>query len=217
MRMAASFGLIFLFALVLPAQEERFAKWEKSIAAFEERDQKEPPPKDAFLFVGSSSIRMWDLPKSFPGLPLINRGFGGSHIIDSVHFAKRIVTKHQPKLVLLYAGDNDLGSGKSPEQVLADFQAFVKAVHAELPKTRIAFLCIKPSIARWKLIDKVRQANQLIADFCKKDERLVYIDVSKGMLGDDGTPRPELFIKDGLHLSPAGYQLWTETVRPYLK
>jgi lysophospholipase L1-like esterase len=210
-------GLLALPVGLWGQQEGRFAQWEKAIAAYEEQDKKNPPPKDAFLFVGSSSIRIWDLPKSFPDLPVINRGFGGSQIIDSAHFAARLVNKHQPKMVLLYAGDNDIAGGKSPDQVLADFQAFVKAVRADLPKTPIAYLCIKPSIARWKLIDKVRQANKLIEEECKKGQQLIYIDVSKGMLGDDGMPKAELFIKDGLHLGPEGYKLWTATVRPYLK
>src|SRR5262245_32564670 len=101
-------GLLGLPAGLWGQQEGRFAQWEKAIAAYEEQDKKNPPPKDAFLFVGSSSIRIWDLPKSFPDLPVINRGFGGSHIIDSAHFAARLVNKHQPKMVLLYAGDNNI-------------------------------------------------------------------------------------------------------------
>src|SRR5262245_12586451 len=129
---------------------ERFARWEKAIAAFEEQDRKQPPPRNAYLFAGSSSIRLWNLPRSFPDLEVINRGFGGSQIADTVHFAPRIILKHQPRMVLLYAGDNDLAAGRTPEQVLADFKALVQVVHKELPKTRVAFLSIKPSLARWK-------------------------------------------------------------------
>jgi lysophospholipase L1-like esterase len=220
-RVVASLGVLaaaWWFVSQDWAQDKpNFERWEKSIVAFEKQDQEKPPPKNAILFAGSSSIRLWNLARSFPGMELINRGFGGSQIIDSAHFAPRIITKAQPRLVVLYAGDNDLAAGKTPEQVLADFQAFVQTIHKELPKTRIAFLSIKPSLNRWKLIERQRKANELIEAFCRKDERLVYIDVSKAMLGEDGKPRPELFVKDGLHLSEKGYEVWAGIVKPYLK
>ena len=139
--------------------EDKPSRWEKEVAAFEKQDAAKPPPKGGVVFVGSSSIRMWKLEKSFPGSDVLNRGFGGSQIIDSVELAPRLVLKYQPRLVVFYAGDNDIGGGKSPEKVLADFTAFVEVVHKELPKTRIAFIAIKPSVARWKLVEKVKQAN----------------------------------------------------------
>jgi lysophospholipase L1-like esterase len=194
-----------------------FTRWEKDIAAFEQRDREKPPAEGGVVFVGSSSIRGWDLSKSFPGGDVINRGFGGSELADSVHFAPRIVLKYKPRLVVLYAGDNDLAAGKSPERVLADFRAFVEVVEQGQPGTRIAYLSIKPSIKRWKLIDKIREANSLIKAACEKDERLQYVDVATPMLGKDGQPRPELFAKDGLHLNAEGYQLWASIVKPYLK
>jgi lysophospholipase L1-like esterase len=193
------------------------SRWEKAVAAFEKQDREKPPPQNAIVFVGSSSIRLWDLSKSFPGQGAINRGFGGSHLSDAVHFAPRLVLKHKPRLVVLYAGDNDIAAGKSPEQVAADFRAFVKAVHQELPQTRVAFLSIKPSVRRWPLWDKMQRANALIAEYCKQDKRLLYIDVGKPLLGQDGKPRPELFAKDGLHLNAEGYALWAAAVKPHLK
>lgn len=196
---------------------ERFARWEKAIAAFEDQDRKQPPPQNAYLFVGSSSIRLWDLPRSFPDWPVLNRGFGGSQIADSVHFAPRLILKHKPRMVLLYAGDNDIAAKRTPEQVLADFQALAAAVHKELPTTVVAFLSIKPSLARWKLWDQIRGANALVKAFCRSDRRLLYIDVGTAMLGADGTPRPELFVKDGLHLSAAGYALWAALVQADLR
>src|SRR5262249_13191312 len=161
------------------------------IAAFEEQDRKQPPPKNVYLFVGSSTIRLWDLPRSFPDFDVINRGFGGSQLADTVHFAPRIILKHQPRMVLVYAGDNDIAAGRSHEQVLADFKALVQIIHKELPKTRVAFLSIKPSLARWKLWEQMQKANALVKAFCDEDPRRVYIDMGKRMLEPDGKPRPE--------------------------
>jgi lysophospholipase L1-like esterase len=219
---------LFLIALVVAAPgvvsrksqaEEKtdFARWEKDIAAFEQRDQEKPPPKNAILFAGSSSIRLWDLTKSFPGMETINRGFGGSQLADVVHFAPRIVLPYQPRRIVLYAGDNDIAVGKTPEQVHADFQAFDRAVHEKLPKIRIVYISIKPSLRRWHLIDKIRKANALIEAECKKSDRLVYLDVVAPMLGKDGKPRPELFADDGLHLNAKGYALWAELLKPHLE
>ena len=198
-------------------ENNAFSKWEKAIAAFEKQDAEKPPPANAILFVGSSSIRLWNLSKSFPDMEAINRGFGGSQLADSVHFAPRIILKHRPRMVVLYSGDNDLAFGKMPEQVAADFQAFVKAIHQDLPQTRIAFISVKPSLARWRLVDKIQQINALIKASCQGDERLVYVDVFQAMLGEDGKPRRELFAPDGLHLNEKGYQLWATVLKPYLK
>jgi len=199
------------------ADDKAFEKWEKDIAAFEKQDKEKPPPQNGVVFVGSSSIRRWDLGKSFEAKDYVNRGFGGSQLADSVHFADRLVLKHKPRTVVLYAGDNDLAAGKKPEQVADDFKEFVKAVHKELPKTKIIYITIKPSIARWKLIDNIRKTNGLIEAQCKTDERLAYVGVEKPMLGGDGMPRAELFVKDGLHLSDEGYKLWASLLKPHLK
>jgi lysophospholipase L1-like esterase len=192
------------------------SQWANAIRAFEEQDKKSPPPKNAILFVGSSSIRMWNLPRFFPDIRTINRGFGGSQIADSVEFAPRIVIPCRPKIIVFYAGDNDIAAGKLPKTVFKDFKAFVKVVHRRLPDTRIVFISIKPSIKRWPLVEKMREANKLIRTFIEADKRLVYVDVDKPMLGVDGKPRSELFVADGLHLSDAGYRLWTSLVLPHL-
>jgi len=155
--------------------------------------------------------------KSFPDLPVINRGFGGSQVADSVAFAERIVLPYQPKVIVFYAGDNDIASGKSPEQVATDFGLFTAKVHKALPETRIVVLSIKPCMSRWKLVDKVRQANDLIRAQTEKDPHVVFVDVDKPSLGPDGKPRPELFRPDKLHLNDEGYKLWTSLVLPHLK
>ncbi len=193
------------------------SRWESTIRAFEEQDRKSPPPEDAVLFLGSSSIRGWDLPKYFPGIKAINRGFGGSHISDSVEFASRIVIPYKPRVIVFYASDNDIAAGKSPETVLEDFKAFVRTIHESLPDTQIVFISIKPSIQRWRLVGDMRKANKHIQAFTEADERLRYVDIDQPMIGKDGKPRPELFVDDGLHLNAAGYKLWTSLVLPHLR
>jgi lysophospholipase L1-like esterase len=197
--------------------EPKTSKWEQKIQQFEERDRQQMPPADGFLFIGSSSIVKWDLKKHFPDLPVINRGFGGSQIADSVQFAERILIPYRPRVVVLYAGDNDIASGKSPEQVLADYQAFVDKVRGALPKTRIVFIAIKPSTKRWNLVEKMREANRRIRAVTDQDSLQEFVDIDRPMIGDDGRPKPELLASDGLHLSEQGYKVWSSLVRPHLK
>lgn len=198
------------------ADDSRFAKWEKSIAAFEEADQKHPPTKGGILFVGSSSIRMWDVQRSFSEQPVVNRGFGGSQIEDSTHFAERIIGRHEPRAIVFYAGDNDIGSGKSAETVASHFEQFVAKVRGKLPETHLFFIAIKPSGSRWKHIETQRAANEKIRAFCERGPKLTFVDVVKPMLGKDGQPREELFLKDKLHMTPAGYKVWNDLLRPQL-
>jgi lysophospholipase L1-like esterase len=191
-------------------------RWKSAIEKLEQADARQSPPRQGILFVGSSSIRRWNLAQDFAGQPVINHGFGGSQIADSTHYADRIVWPLEPRVVVLYAGDNDLASGKSPTQVLQDYRDFVERVRQKLPKTRILFLAIKPSLKRWNLVDRIREANQLVRAEAERDERQEYVDIFAPMLGEDGKPRPELFVEDGLHLSPQGYQLWVQVLRPRL-
>jgi len=202
----------------LPTQTDSGAsRWETEIKSFEASDQTNPPPKGAILFIGSSSFRLWKtLARDFPGHRVINRGFGGSQLADSVAFAGRIVIPYQPRMILLYAGDNDIAVGKTPDQVCSDFKTFVEKVHAALPGTRIAYVSIKPSIARLRLLEKMKAANELIKDYARKQDKLMFIDIFTPMLGPNAEPRKELFISDGLHLNAKGYELWTSVIKPCL-
>jgi lysophospholipase L1-like esterase len=202
----------------VPPAKGAVSKWEKAIAAFEASDRTNPAPKNAILFIGSSSIRLWKtLAKDFPEHRVINRGFGGSQIADSVEFAERIVFPYEPRLIVMYAGGNDLNAKKSPEQVLADFKAFVEKTRAKLPKTRIAFISIAGNPARWAQIEQVRAANKLVADYCKAGDNLGYIDTHSQMLGADGQPLPDIFVADRLHMNEKGYLIWKRVVAPHLK
>lgn len=199
------------------AQPRGPERWESAIQKFEQQDRQAPPEPGGVLFVGSSSIRLWDLKQHFPELNPLNRGFGGSEVADCVHFADRIVLPCRPRTIVLYAGDNDIAGGKTPCEVYADFQKFVDLVHDRLPQTRIVYIAIKPSLKRWSLVHRMRAANALILAACVDDERLEFVDIDTPMIGSDGQPRAELFVEDGLHLSPAGYQLWSRLLAPYLK
>jgi len=210
------FLLLFLVAIQQP-DAERFAKWEKEVAAIEMWLKENPPRPGGVLFVGSSTIRLWDLKKSFPDAGYVNVGFGGSEIRDCTHFVPRLVAPQKPKAIVFYAGDNDIASGRKPEQVLADFTAFAAAVHRDAPTCRIVFLPVKPSIARWAKFEDQRKANTLVKELCRKDERLVYVDIVPVMLGADGKPIAELFVKDGLHMSAAGYEKWSPLVKKALE
>lgn len=191
-----------------------FSKWEAAIAAFEAYDRDHPPAPGGVLFVGSSTIRRWNTAELFPDLRVINRGFGGSEMIDTAHFAKRIVLPYRPRVIVVYAGSNDLARNTTPCQLLADFTALVEQVDRELPETEVVFLSIKPSIKRWPLIHRIRAANALIAALCEERPRLHFLDVHARFLTAEGLPDPAYLEEDGLHLNVAGYRRLTELVRP---
>jgi acetyl esterase/lipase/lysophospholipase L1-like esterase len=194
-----------------------FTNWEKEIARMETEDQTNPPPKNAILFAGSSTIRLWKtLAADFPEAKVISRGFGGSEVVDSTHFAERLIIPHAPKQIFLRAGGNDLWAGKTPAEVLADFQAFVATVHAKLPKTEIVFMAWNNSPSRWPGAARERTLNQLVADFAQGQPHVKFLDLASVSLDANGQPRPELFVSDRLHFNPEGYRLLAERVRPYL-
>ena len=191
--------------------------WVNDMARFEAEDAANPPPAAPIVFTGSSSVRMWDsLASDFPGKPVLNRGFGGSQVRDAVHYADQIAVRYQPRMIVLYSGDNDINAGRSPQQVLSDFRAFVARIRQALPRTPIAYLAIKPSPSRAEQLPLQRQANDLIRAEAARMRDVVFIDIATPMLGADGQPRAELFLGDRLHMNRAGYALWREIVAPYL-
>ena len=211
--------VLAVFASLSLAQTNQhdFGKWEKEIAAYEQSSQTNPPPKHGILFIGSSTIRLWrSLAQDYPGFPVINRGFGGSEIVDSTHFAPRIVFPYEPKAIFFRAGGNDIAAGKSPEAVFEDFKDFETAVHARLPDTDIYFISWAATLARWQNRDKEKRLNDLVKDLASHAPHVKYIETADVALGADGKPRAELFIADKLHLNADGYKLLAERVRPYL-
>ncbi|MBI2515923.1 MAG: hypothetical protein HYV95_03310 [Opitutae bacterium] len=202
--------------LVSPALAKP-ADWAAEIAQLTATDTTHPPARGGIVFVGSSSIRLWStLAQDFPGLPVVNRGFGGSELADSTFYADRIVLAYQPRTVVLYAGENDLWNGKTPEQVAADFRAFRTKLHAALPQARLFYVSIKESPSRARIGEAMRRTNALIAAECATDPRCRFVDVNSAMLDTAGHPRPVLFREDQLHMKPAGYALWVKILTPLL-
>lgn len=211
------FSVMVTTAQEKPKAEDTAARWEKTIRTFEEWDRKNTFPPDAVLFVGSSSIRMWPTRECFEDLAVINRGFGGSQISDVNSFAKRIVLRYKPKVIVFYAGDNDIAAGESARQVFDDYMEFTKLVRQALPNTRIIFISIKPSGSRWSLWPVMNRANKMIKDFSDTDRRLFYFDAATPLLDSESKPNLELFLGDKLHLNSKGYEIWTRLLRPIIK
>lgn len=217
-------GLLLLLALAslvpayLWALDPDPKRWEGTIARFEERDKKSPPPENGVVFTGSSSIALWkDLAKAFPDLKTVNRGFGGSSLPEVNAFVDRIVVPYKPRAVVLFCGGNDMAVyGRTPEQVHEDFKTFVSKVHAKLPDTKIIYLSIHLPPGRVALKDKTIEANALVAKECAANPKLSYVDIHSDMLGADGKPNPDLY-RDPLHPNDKAYDKWAAKLRPLLK
>jgi len=193
------------------------SRWQKDMATFQAIEVTNRPPAGCIVFVGSSSIRLWKtLAKDFPGYPVVNRGFGGSQIADSVEFAEEIITSHQPRQVIIYAGGNDINVGKEPEAVYGDFVALVKKIRAGSPKAKVCYISSAPNPARWAQVEKVRKLNSLVNAYCQR-HNCTFIDVFSRMLGPDGLPKPNIYVEDRLHMNENGYAIWREAVLPCLK
>jgi lysophospholipase L1-like esterase len=210
-------ALVLLFsATIAQPQEVDPARFTEQIKVFEVWDKKNSFQSGAILFVGSSSIRMWATAEAFPDKKIVNRGFGGAHVSDVNFYFDSVVRPYGPSAVFLYAGDNDIGGGKSAERVFEDFEKFVALVEAESTDTRIHYLSIKPSKARWNRWSEMSRANQMIRDMSDERANVTYVDMATVLLNDAGEPR-DVFVEDGLHLNKFGYQLCGEAVSPYLK
>ena len=197
------------------------ARYEAEIESFRQWDTKNSAPADAVLFTGSSTVRLWATADAFPSFPVINRGFGGSQIPEASHYLQDVVLKYRPAVVVFYAGDNDINAGRTPDQIVADYRSFVLRVLESRPDTRIVFMAIKPSPARWDKWPAMREANERVRAYGDgyNSERsggplLFFADVASPMLTPDGQTQAHLYVEDGLHLSEAGYDMWTKVLAP---
>lgn len=195
--------------------EEYEHQYEREIELFEEIEAESASAKGGIVFTGSSSIRMWKtLEEDMAPMPAINRGFGGSTIRQVNAYAERIIFPLEPSLIVLYCGENDIAmAGQDASTTYQDFLDLVELLRYRLPETPILFVSMKPSIARWKYWDQFEEGNHLIQAACEREDYLTYIDVGPIMIGENGEPRPEIFIKDKLHMNQLGYQDWTQLIR----
>jgi hypothetical protein len=200
-----------------PASSPDPARFEQDIRAFEAEDAAAPPPAGAVLFVGSSSIRYWDVARAFPGLTTIRRGYGGSHVSDTIAFADRIIFKYRPSLVVFYAGDADVAAGKSATRIADDTAALVALIRSRLTTARIVVIGTKPSPAHWAHMATIREANRLVRAQLGLRANDAYVDVEAALLGPDGQPRPDFYTDNRLNLNDAGYAAWTAAVRPTIE
>lgn len=192
--------------------------FDAEIRAFERQDSVSPPPANPILFVGSSSIRFWSsLAQDFPGKPVLNRGFGGSELSDVIRYSDQIITKYRPKQIVLYAGENDIVTGKKTgKQTYERFVTLYKYIRFKLPNTPFVFIAIKPSPSRRQYMSDMNEANRLIQEFLSKEANAEFVDIRPAMLGSNGQPIPALFRPDSLHMLPAGYERWTNALRPVI-
>lgn len=218
---AATFLLLVLLLAIatlgVAGASEESGRWDEAMRAFDEQDRTNPSPPGGVLFVGSSSIRRWrTLATDFPEMVVANRGFGGSTIADSVAWFDQLVLPHRPRLVVFYAGANEICRGVSAETAAADFRAFCDRLHTALPDSKVVFISIVLAPVRWERRAAFALANTYVAAFCAADPRRHFLDVNAAMLTAAGEARPELFTEDRLHLSPAGYALWRDLLKPLL-
>jgi lysophospholipase L1-like esterase len=193
------------------------ARFEADIAAFEAEDRATPPPDGATLFVGSSSIRYWDVARAFPALRTIRRGYGGSHVSDTLHFFDRIVLRYRPSFVVFYAGDADVSGGKDAATIAADTLTLVRRIRTQLPATAVLVIGTKPSPLHWPHITTIRDANRRVREGLASDRLAAFVDVETALLGADGQPRSDYYGENRLNLNDRGYEAWTAAVRPVVE
>ncbi len=213
----ASLATSIALAQTSPASSPDPARFEKDIAAFEAEDRATPPAARPVLFVGSSSIRYWDVAAAFPTLPTLRRGYGGSHVSDTLHFADRIVFAYRPSLVVFYAGDADVAAGKDAATIARDTLALVALIHRRQPGTAVVVIGTKPSPLHWLHMAAIRDANRRIREALAVDALATYADAEAALLGPDGQPRAEFYADNRLNLSARGYEAWTAALRPVIE
>lgn len=204
--------------LIAPPKPGKHEQWDAEIAKLEAKVEKRTDLRNGVVFTGSSSIKNWKtLAKDFNGIPVINMGFGGSELADAVYYIDRLVLQYKPRVVVVYSGENDINAGVPVRRVLEDLKQFITLVHKSDPNTRIIVVSLKPSPSREKHLAKVREYNSLAANYISGVRNVEFADVFTPMLTPDGKFRDELYVSDRLHMTPAGYAIWTDLLAPMVK
>jgi lysophospholipase L1-like esterase len=212
------FLILFVLANITQAQQQKPAFWD-DIQAFKKQDKIHFPGANKILFVGSSSFTMWkDVQEYFPNYPIINRGFGGSTLLDQARYINDVVFPYRPKQIIFYCGENDLASSDTvtARMVFNRFTQWFNRVRKKFPQISIVYISMKPSPSRQLLLGKMREGNMRIENFLKKQKRTRFVDVYKEMVDDEGKPIADLFLEDNLHMNKKGYAIWQKVIEPYL-
>ena len=209
----------FLFFLCLQDVNAQQSAFWNDIQNFKKQDSIHFPPKNAILFVGSSSFTKWtDVQNYFPGYKIINRGFGGSSLPDVIRYADDIIFPYHPKQIIIYCGENDLAASDTVTSLIV-FNRFKKLfvlIMKKMPEVPIVFISLKPSPSRRRLMPRMEAANKMIKEFLAKKTKTGFVDVYHKMLKPDGTPMDDIFLEDNLHMSAKGYRIWQKEIQPYL-
>jgi len=209
--MALAFPCVAPLLRALAAEPE--GAFAAEIREFAEQDRRQPPQTNAIVFAGSSSFRLWgNLPAAFPGLAVVNRGFGGSTMRDLLQHFDRVVAAQRPRAVLVYEGDNDLAKQRTPAEVAAEYVEFLDRMHRQFPGTPVVLLAVKPSPSRRSLLEQQRDLNQRIRALCDARPGVAFADTFAAVLNDAGEPDLALFEADQLHLNERGYRAWTPVI-----
>lgn len=209
-----------LFALVVTPATAKDNVWESSIVAFEEEDKYAGYTKEAILFVGSSSIRLWQtLAEDMAPHPVINRGFGGATMVDVLHYAKRIIASHEPRAIVLFVANDITGKVTDPsvDEAVERFKKFLRQVATQLPEVPAFVVAVTPTESRWKVWPTIQKLNRCLAQQCDEMPNVVFVPTEDIFLGSDGRPVGKLYRQDRLHLSSEGYACWTKRIRRYLE
>ena len=217
MKIQKNILILFLFISLGSFAQEYQQIWQTEIDAFDKLNGGNPL-QECILFTGSSSIRMWKDPsKDFNNPIILNRGFGGSQIIDLIENFDQVILKYHPKKIIIYSGDNDIQEGKSAEIVFGDFCTLYGMIKAKLPNAEVYYIAIKPSLNRWAKVIEMQKANTMINEYLNTKSNASFVDIFSPMIDISGKPSEKWFMEDGLHMTDEGYQLWTKILAPYIK
>ncbi|HVZ98250.1 MAG TPA: GDSL-type esterase/lipase family protein, partial [Chitinophagaceae bacterium] len=213
------FSLLLLLILSQPSFAQQPPFYDE-IQHFKSMDSAHFPPRNAILFVGSSSFRKWtDVQSYFPEETIINRGFGGSTLSDVIYYARDIILPYHPREIVIYCGENDLAYSDTitAQIVFERFKKLFSIIRAHMPHIPVVFLSIKPSPSRERLMSEMAEANKLISNYIKKQPRTFFVDIYHKMLDSQGKPMADIFLDDNLHMNAKGYHIWQKALLPYLQ
>lgn len=211
---------LILTSLTVNAQDRPHVpdplRFEEEIQSFEQWDAKNSAPDQAVLFVGSSSIRFWNTAEAFPEYPVINRGFGGSHITDVLYYYNRLIGRFDPSLIVFYCGENDIYSGQSIQHVFDDYLELLNRIESDFPEAHFLYVSIKPSTSRIEHSEQFAEFNRKVEEYNQSNNKMHYIDLASPLTTSNDRPDDSLFMDDRLHLNERGYRLWNGLLAEFL-